>query len=80
MLGSIFTLVAFLTDHLKVEDWPRWIDEGVAANIAIAGRGGGGAVSFVVGSGGGGGTDATFFLQADANNRKQNPSASRVIF
>jgi len=79
-LGWIVMLVAFSTDHRSVEDWPRTIDAGEAVNDAITGLGGGGALSLVEGGGGGGGTAATFFLHAEANRRKQNPTASKVIF
>src|SRR5579864_3746375 len=79
-LGSIRMLVAFSTDHRRVEDWPRSIDPGDAVNEAITGLGGAGALSLDVGGGGGGGTAAAFFLHAEASRRKQKPTASRVIF
>src|SRR5579864_5616362 len=58
-------LVAFATLHRKVDDWPRSMVAGSAANVSMrggcglgAGGGGGGCSTF----GGGGGAAATFFL------------------
>jgi hypothetical protein len=68
--------LAFVTVQLSVDDWPRSIDEGSAANAATVGAsaGGGAGVSTFTGGGGGGG-GGTFFLQPAANiaNVRQMP-------
>jgi len=79
-LGSMVTLVALVTDQRKVDDSPRVMAAGVAAKLEITGFSGGGADSLAAGIGGGGGRAATFFLQADANSKVQNSSASNSNF
>jgi hypothetical protein len=63
------SVIAPATCHRRVEDWPRWMDDGSAANCAMtgaAGGRGGGAGAWATGGGGGGGA-AAFFLQPTAN-------------
>jgi hypothetical protein len=71
MLLSMEMLVASVTVQLSVDDWPRSIDEGSAANAAMVGAAGGGAGAGA-GAGGGGGA---FFLHPAANiaNIRQMP-------
>src|ERR1700733_9990099 len=62
-------LVAFATDQRNVDDSPRWIEPGSAANVSMRGDcgfGGGGAGASTFGAGGGGGAAATFFLHPAA--------------
>jgi hypothetical protein len=69
-------LVASVTFQLSVDDWPRSIEVGSAANAATVGAaGGGGGVTTATGGGGGGGGGGTFFLQPAANmaNVRQMP-------
>jgi len=73
---SMATLVAFVTFQVRVDDWPRSIDEGSAANDAMVGAAGaGGGATVGVGGGGGGGGGGAFFLQPAANiaNVRQRP-------
>jgi hypothetical protein len=76
MLLSMEMLVASVTFQFKVDDWPRSMDEGSAANAATVGAAGGAGVSTFTGGGGGGGAGGgTFFLQPAANiaNVRQMP-------
>jgi uncharacterized membrane protein len=76
MALSMEVLVASVTFQLSVDDWPRSIEVGSAANAATVGAaGGGGGVTTATGGGGGGGGGGTFFLQPAANmaNVRQMP-------
>jgi uncharacterized membrane protein len=76
MALSMEMLVASVTFQLSVDDWPRSIEVGSAANAATVGAaGGGGGVTTATGGGGGGGGGGTFFLQPAANmaNVRQMP-------
>jgi hypothetical protein len=64
---SMEMLVASLTLQLSVDDWPRSIDEGSAANEAMLGAAGGGGAGVSTFGGGGGGGAGGFFLQPAAN-------------
>jgi uncharacterized membrane protein len=68
MLLSMEMLVASVTVQFSVDDWPRSIDEGSAANAVMLGAaGGGGGVTAAGAGGGGGGGGGAFFLQPAAN-------------
>ncbi|HYL37402.1 MAG TPA: hypothetical protein VEV17_15920 [Bryobacteraceae bacterium] len=71
--------VAPVMDQLKVEDWPRSIEDGSAVKLLITGRcaAGAGAGGFVTGGGGGGG--GTFFLQLAANIDKVSAKTTAPI-
>jgi hypothetical protein len=76
MLLSIETLVAPVTVQVSVDDWPRSIDDGSAANEILGAGGGGGGGAGCTGAGGGGGAGAgAFFLHPTANiaNVRQMP-------
>jgi hypothetical protein len=67
MVLSMAMLVASLTFHVSVDDWPRSIDEGSAENAIVGAAAGGAAASTFTGGGGGGGAGGTCFLQPAAN-------------
>jgi hypothetical protein len=70
--------VAPLMDQLKVDDWPRSLEDGSAVKLLITGLSTRATVSGAVGaSGGGGGGGGTFFLhpEANANNMSANNTA-----
>src|ERR1039458_4615975 len=59
MLLSMEMLLASVTFQLSVDDWPRSIDEGSAANaVTVGAAGGGGGAGCSLGGGGGGGGGA----------------------
>jgi uncharacterized membrane protein len=76
MALSMEMLVASVTVQFSVDDCPRSIEEGSAANAPMVGAaGGGGGAVVVTGGGGGGGGGGAFFLQPAANiaNVRQMP-------
>jgi len=67
--------LASVTVQRNVDDWPRSIDEGSAANSVMVGAAGGGAGAGAGAGAGGGGGGGAFFLQPAANiaNIRQMP-------
>jgi hypothetical protein len=70
MVLSMETLVASDTFQLRVDDWPRSIEEGSAVNDVTPGAAGGGGAGTSFTGGGGGGGGAAFFLHPAANSAK----------
>jgi hypothetical protein len=76
MLLSMEMLLASVTFQLSVDDWPRSIEDGSAANAVTVGAADGGAGAGAgAGAGGGGGGGGAFFLHPAANiaNIRQMP-------
>ena len=77
---SMEMLLASVTFQLKVEDWPRSIEEGSATNRVMLGAAGGGAGAAAGGGGGGGGGGGAFFLHPAANNANIRQTPMVLIF
>jgi hypothetical protein len=74
-------LVASETVQLSVDDWPRSIDEGSAANAPMLGAAGGGGAGAGAGAGGGGGGGGgAFFLQPARKSANNKLKQTIVIF